>query len=104
MHLDLTLSGWNLEFEKQSHTLLEYVIGGGTGELPPKDMKFRYLVCDLLIGLKLHCGCFICYLVGEIYCYILNLCFSFLLHILLYHSAGLLGMLFVPSYCTLEST
>ena len=54
MHLDLTLSGWNLKFEKQSHTLLEYVIGGGTGELPPQDMKFRYLVCDLLMGCKLH--------------------------------------------------
>ena len=54
MHLDLALSGWNLEFEKQSHTLLEYVIGGGTGELPPQDMKFRYLVCDLLMGCKLH--------------------------------------------------
>ena len=78
------------------------MIGGGTGRFPPKDIIIRYLVCNLLIGLKLHCGCFICYLVGEIYCYILNLCFS-CLHIVLYHSAGLLGMLLIPSYCTLES-
>ena len=43
MHLDLTLSGWNLKFEKQSHTLLEYVIGGGTGELPPQRYEVSVL-------------------------------------------------------------
>ena len=103
MHLDLTL--FQLEFEiwiTVSH------IGGicdrrrywGT---PPKDMKFRYLVCNLLMGFKLYVGS--CYLLlsWKLLLYILNLVFSSL-HILLYHSAGLLGMLFVPSYCTLEST
>ena len=50
MHLDLALFLLEMKFEKLSHTLVEYVIGGGTGELPPKDMKFRYLECNLLLG------------------------------------------------------
>jgi len=69
MHLDLTLSGWNLKFEKQSHTLLEYVIGGGTGELPPQRYEVSVLGLWLVDGLQVTCLVYvICYLVGVSFC------------------------------------
>jgi len=69
MHLDLTLSGWNLKFEKQSHTLLEYVIGGGTGELPPQRYEVSVLGLWLVDGQQVTCLVYvICYLVGVSFC------------------------------------
>ena len=41
-----------------------YVIGGGTGELPPKDMKFRYLGFVTCWWASSYIFV-ICYLVGE---------------------------------------
>jgi len=43
-----------------------HVIGGGTGELPPqRNEYFGTWLYSLLMGLKLYCGYFICYLVGN---------------------------------------